>query len=483
MTTFTVPENPGTKITWVGETTVAPPAAISDTVAILVTHDWGPLREVTELQSFADWESIFGNSDSDGRDAVLGAFVGNGVPGSGAQAGSVLVYRMGDDTAATALLHLQKTGPANAVTLTARYEGTRGNDLSAVVESDPVDPTNKDRLRILLDDVTVERYSYAKASTDVLVDAINTRSKYVTAVQDSAGALTHVSATPLAGGDDGTPVTVTEYQDGLDAVEFSPFSVLAFSNLTDSAIMAAVQSWVDTQDDEMRPVEVVFGGPDDETLTEALTRTAAFNDFHVVSIGAGNLHDDFLDKDISFAKFAPRVAGALAGIGEKRALTYLPFAGITLLDPIEVPTDSLRLASDSGLTALTRASVAGADLVVNRGVTTFTDELDLVHPIRIFSDPRLVRILDLFLRRVKQRGDSELIGLPNSEETRAAAADIGKAELAQLVTDGLIVNTQEDAPFFRVLDNDPDNPDMIRFEFGWLFTYTTNFLVGVGRIR
>lgn len=483
-TTFVVPDNPGTRITFVGETTLRPPSSIADTVAVLFTHDWGPLNAPQRLTSFGDWEPLYSTSDSDGKDAVLGAFVGNGMQVGLAAAGNVIAMRIGTSSAAKAAHNFTNTTPATALTLTALYEGTRGDDLTVTIDSDPNDAA-KDRLRVLLDGVTVEKYSYTKTNITALAAAINARpSRYVSAAAPISGvALTHVSNTALTGGNDGSSVTTTEYQTGLDALEFEDFSVLTVANLADESIFAQIVSWLDAQEEEQRPLEAVIGGDTDEALADAITAVASLRDIHLVRLAAGNVHDDFLDKDISMAQLAPRVAGALAGAGEERALTFMPLAGVTLLDPIEVPTDALRTASDAGLTALRRASVPGADVIVNRGVTTFNDQDDLVRPYAIFSDPRLVRVLDLFLRRVKTRGDAETIGLPNSEETRTHVNEIGRAEIARLAADNLIVNTAEDAPFFNALEPTDDAPDLIPFEFGWRFNYTTNYLVGVGRIR
>lgn len=480
---FVIPENPGTSVEFVGEQTVRPPASIADTVGLLITHDWGPLRAPTKVNNFGEFESIFGNSDTDGRDAVLGAFAGDGRRG-GARAGSVIVYRLATGAAAKATHTFQNTAPANALTLTAKYEGTRGNDLSVVIEDDPASPGTRDRVRILLDGVTVERFAYTSTAIDELVARINGNSKYVDAVQVATGtALTPAAGTALTGGADGTPVTGVQYDDGLSALEFQPLSIVGAGNLIDGTIQAAALSWAQTQEQQMRPVELVFGGPAGETLDQAKTRTALVRDPHVVSLGAGTFHDDFLDKNVGTAKLVGRAAGALAGIGEARSLTYLPFVGLTIVDPVEATTDRLREAADAGVTVFRRASVPDADLVVSKGVTTFTSLLDPVRPLQIFGDPRLVRVLDLFLRSIKQRGDAEIIGLPNSEETQAAALDIVRSEINALIDGGLILNTPGNQPFARIEPLDPLQPDAIVAEFGWTFAYTTNYFVGQGRVR
>jgi hypothetical protein len=486
-TVFVVPDNPGTKITITGEETQRPPS-ISETVAVIGSHDWGPSRAVTRVNSFGEFESVFGSSDTDLRDAVLGAFVGPGTDG-GVGAGSVLVYRAGLASGGGALNQANRTiqntagTPADALTLTAKHDGTFGNDLSFVIENDPI-ITNYDRLRILLNGVTVEKYTYPQTNITALGTAINDRpSKYVTAeVLVTGTALAATAGTALTNGADGTAITVTEYEDAVEALEFAPFSILGAANLVTTAIQTALMEWSIIQEEEMRPVRLIFGGPAGETLDQATTRSDAVRDPHVISLGAGTFHDAFLDKDVGSAKLVGRVAGALAGVGNGRALTYLPFAGLTVIDPIEVPTERLREAADNGVTVFRRSSGVDGDLIISKGVTTFIDA-DAARPVNVFGEPRLVGIVDQFIREMKIWGDENIVGLPNSEPTRAAVRDKGSELLTAYADDNLIINTVEDPFFFRVPDPDPENPDLIPFEFGWKFAATTNYLVGVGKVR
>lgn len=488
MTTFVRPENPGTSISFQGDESRRPQASIAETVALLITHDWGPSRTPTVCTSFTEFEALFGNSDTDGRDAVLSAFNGPGVD-EYAGAGSVIVYRMGLDSGGSSLAKaakiIQNTAgtPADALTLTALHDGTRGNRLSYALEADPAAPATGHRLRIMLDDVTVERYTFTKTDIDEIAAKLNARSRYVTAtVQATGTALDVTTGVSLTGGRDGTPLTVTEYEAGWSALEYEPFSVLAAQDLSDSSISASLLAFAQTQAEEQRPVTVVFGVGGDDDLDDAITRAAALSDPHAIVLGAGNFYDEFLDKTVSSAKLAPRVAGALAGIGTSRALTYLPFSGLSLVDPIAVTTDRLKEAADAGVTVFRRSSMNAGELVISRGVTTYVDDLPAM-PVKTFGEPRNVRILDGMLRNLKVWYDRNIVGLPNSEPTRAAVKDRGLAELSSLYSNGLIVNDPAEPYYFTVHDPDPTQPDLIGFEFGCELIETTNFVVGVGRLR
>lgn len=491
MTEFIRPDNPGSYVRFASEATQRPAASVASTVTIPITHDWGPLGSEdgsVRVNSFGEFDALFGNSDTEGRRAVLGAFIGSGVPGQPG-AGSVVVFR--DAVAADfrrSTLTVRNADDANAITLTARHAGTRGDRVSIVVEADPSVSAN-DRIRILFDDLTVERFSYPETDIDSLVAVVNERSKWLTATRVATGrTLRATSGTSLAGGDDGETLTGREWAAALTALEFEPFSVFVGAALTDSTIQAAVHAWVQTQADQMRPVFAVFGGPDDESLQDAITRTDDLRDSHVVSLGAGNFHDDFLDADVNTAGIAPRVAGALAGLSEERSLTNLKFAGLSVIGEAEIPTDRLVEAKEAGVTAFRRTSSPDAELKINWGVTTFIDDTVPAMDPAIFGDPRLVRIIDLFIRGMVEWGDDNIVGnTVVNEATKAAVRSEGTGRINALRDRGLILpgETSAEQPFFNVLDpEDVDAPlDSVPFEFGWKFGRTTNFLIGNGRVR
>lgn len=493
--TIVKPELPGTYVDFVGSQTVRPSVAISSVVAIPIIHDWGPLGTEEGAQlftSFGAFEDVYQDGDTRGRDAVLSAFVGSGLEGEPA-AGGVIVYRMATGDAAASTVQLNNATPAAALQLDALYPGTRGDRIAAVVEEAPNDAT-KDRLRILFDGVTVERYVYTPTDLADLALAVNAASKYVSATVLVDGvALTDTAAvgTPLAGGDDGDVLTATEWGQAFDALEFEPFSIFVPYDLTDAAIQATIASWVLTADEQMRPVVAVLGGPTGETFGNALTRAANLRTAepdaapHLVVLGAGDFHDDFLDKDVTTSQLAPRIAGLLAGRGEEKSITLAELAGLSLVGEPSIPTDQLADARDAGITAFRRTTSEDADLVVSQGVTLFNDTTDDARPHAIFSDPRQMRVMDLFRRRLKAWGDKNIAGKTTVvENTRVSVRDQGSKEIRSLLERGLVQpgGTAADAPFFRVLDvADPD--DAVVFEFGWLLARTTNYLIGKGRIR
>lgn len=488
---FVAPDNPGVDVEFIGERTIRPAAATASTVGIPFTTDWGPVGSeegLVRMDGFGGYDANFGNSKNDGRNAVLGAFVGPGTAGNPG-AGSVIGYRMATEDVKAASIKIKNTKEAaeDALELSGFYKGTRGNRISYVKEADPGDPTNKDRLRILFDGLTVEKYSYPKTNITALGEAINVKSGYVKAkVLKSGTTLAASAGTSLAGGDDGDELTAEEWLQALGAFEFSTISILAPYDLEDNSIAASVVAWVEQQKDDMKPVGVVLGGKTGETLAEAITRTSAYESEHVVSLGAGTFHDGIIDADISTAQLVPRVAGALAGLGEEKSLTNLRFAQLEVIGEPEVSTDVMATAAEAGITAFRRTSSEEAELKISKGVTAYLDDT-LTKPLEIFSDPRQVRVMDLFIREIVEWGNEFIVGPTRvSESTLKAVKAKGEAMLADRRERGLILPGATDAekPYFTTLDpasvGAPE--DSIPFEFGWKFARTTNYMIGRGKV-
>lgn len=475
---------PGTRITFSGSEPLRIEPNFAEVVAIPLVHDWGPDNAPTLVTSFAEFTALFGDSDTAGRTAVAGAFDGEGFEGVGG-AGGVIVHRMATAAAAkaTRTFNNAATTPVAALTLTAKHKGTRGNDISVSIADDPR-VTNNDLLRILFKGTEVERYSYPQLTPTVARDAINLKSNYVVAsaaVDGSSLALT--AGTALTGGLSGDTVTSVEWLAALDALEFGQFSVLAPYNLTDAGIIQSLLTFVRAQEEANRPIMAVVGGATNETVATAVARSDVLNDPHVVNIGAGTYLDSLLGKNLSTAQIAPRIAGVLAARGEEKSLDKAKLARLTVVAGSNAPgVDEIATAINGGVTVLTRASHPLASIEVLRGVTTFKTATDFARPLDVFSDPRMIRVMDFFVREMRQWGDDIVIGnLPVNDDTRAAVRGEGRRRIDELEERNLIITgtgyINVDPP------TDPALFDSIPFEFGWLFRHTARYVLGYGKVE
>lgn len=481
------PVIPQTRIRFIGIATPRIPPSIGDTMAVPLSHDWGPmgseLAKPEVLGSFDEWTNRYGDSDTAARTAVAGAFAGQGLAGAGG-AGGVIPYRMGAG-AVRAFKVVPNTTPATAMTVTAKWAGVRGNSYTYTIDADPSDAT-RDRFRVLFNGVVVETYLYAKTDIASLVAAITARDTgNITATLQVTGvALSPASNQALATGTNGAAITSADHVAALAGLEFQPFTVVSPANLTDAPTQAAYLSWIQAQDVANRPVIGVFGGLAGETVDTAIIRSTALADPHVVNFGVGTLHDDLLNKDLSTAELAPRLAGILCALGEDSALTGAEIGGLHPIGTTGADTDEATAAILKGVTTLIRTDSEEADVRVAMGLTTFTSDVDVNRPRKIFSEPRFIRIMDLFVRRMRQWGDKKIVGkVPVNDDTRDAVRQQGSLLIDELLRRGLLLTKAGGADADPYITTPVTVDDTLPFTFGWQFAYTANFLLGEGRVK
>lgn len=500
MSTISKPTLPGTVIRFTGARAPRIVPAAADTVAIPLVSDWGPvgtdpggtggLQGGPQLvQSFSEFTGRYGDSDTPGRTAVAGAFAGQGLPGFPG-AGAVLAFRMAGASAAKATIQIHATGAGAAtLELDGKYVGSRGNRFSYTLDADPSNSAN-DRLRLYLDNVLQETYIYTAPNLAALVATINSRSALVTAnalVADSAPALRLTQSTnpvSLTGGDDGSTVVSSDHLAALAGIEYKQFGIISPYDLTSAPILASYLSWVQSQAQASRPCRLVVGGAAGEAVADAITRSATLNDEHVVNVGGGTFHDDLLDKDLSTSQLAPRVAGILAAKSEEHAITFAKLGGLHAV--VGNADDEIQAAVNGGVTVLAPTSSPDADLRIEKGVTTYIGDTES-KPQDVYGDPRLIGIMDNYVRAMKTWGDDTVIGdLPVNDDTRNLVRGKARSLEDDLLTRGLILPGDDiTIPKPWVVCEDPGDPtleDAVPYTFGWQFAKTANYIVGNGTV-
>lgn len=439
------PKLPGAYFNFEAEQPANIPSNPGTAVAIPFTHDWGPFETVTRVSSFAEFQAVFGAADdTDGYRAVRQAFQGEGIVGRGG-AGEVVCYRFGGSAAAKASKTLNNTSSAGAITLTARYEGTKGNDLRVTTQDYAAD-SSKNELIILDGTTVVEKYQYADTDITDLAAQINARSDWVSAGSVTSGtALAAVSAQALTGGNDGTTLTSAEWVDALDKLGTHPFAVFCAYKLTDSSIRATVATWIDDQNELGSRFFGVFGGSAGETLTTASSRSAALASPNILNVGVGTITDSTLgtgqtSQALGTSEFSARVAGALAARGEYQSLTHARFSGIELT--VGATLSELESAFDDGIVALARDSHATAPVHIKTGLTTWTQsdaDSDPTKPYLIYRQPKYVRTIHGIESDLTKWAEENIIGTRViNANTRDAVVGEVKARLAERETLGAI---------------------------------------------
>jgi tail sheath protein len=366
------PKLAGAYFNWEAEAEEGVEANIGGIVALPLWHNWGPFKVSTIANSWAEWVSIFGSSDTAGSRAAYQAFKGQGFGGRGG-AGAVLTYRMGTAAALAASRTLQNTTPANALTLTARYVGTRGNDFRVTVQA--AAEAGRKELLILDGTRVLEKYIHAETDMNALAAEINLLSDWVSATVVLSGvALANVASQALTGGNDGSALTGTEWSAAMTAFEATRFSVFVPFDLTDATIRTSVDTWQQTLNDRGKRVMTVLGSALADTMSAAATVATGINDPNVVYAAGfqAKALDIVGDPTLSPSAFAPRIAGAIAFLGEARDVIYTRFADVELVSGASIADEELAL--DRGITTMTKDTHATAPAFIREGVTTYSDD-------------------------------------------------------------------------------------------------------------
>lgn len=198
---------PGTYINFDGTGTGVVDTTVAGVVAIPMLLDWGSatdIIDVTREDVIKNSLALFGyqytvNTMKNFRELFQNA-------------SRLLVYRInGDGT---------KAGCTYA---TAKYEGTRGNDITIVIKVN-VDDANKFDVETYIDNYKADKQTVATAAELVSNDFVDFK-------EDATLAAT--AGTKLTGGANGT-TTGQKYSDFLDKISTYQFNVLAVATTTDS---------------------------------------------------------------------------------------------------------------------------------------------------------------------------------------------------------------------------------------------------------
>src|SRR5690606_22392894 len=158
------------------------------------------------------------------------------------RAKTLLLYRLNDGDKATATI-----GTDNQMTVTAKYSGVRGNDITVVVQANVDDPGLFD-VQTLVDGREVDLQT---------VSTIEELQENAWVTFSGTGAPEETAGTPLTGGADGT-VTNQEHMDYLAAAELQDFQTMALT-VDDETLKSVYTSFVSRlREDEGKKIQVVL---------------------------------------------------------------------------------------------------------------------------------------------------------------------------------------------------------------------------------
>lgn len=287
---------PGTYVNTVAEENVSASIGSRGVVLIPKALSWGAAGEIMRYTPGEDPRPYIGYELTDGnaiwlREMMKGSDRTNGPT-------EIMIYRLKGTGGAKA------SATAGGLTVTALYEGVRGNDIAVTVEADP-DSENGFDVATLVSGRTVD-------SQNVTAISQLTANAWVTFSGD--GALEATAGTNLTGGTDPT-VAAADYSEFLTAAEpyADEINILAYDG-EDQTVGKAVVAFAKRMyanignNFQIVACEKAVGKPDSDL---------------VISVANGVVLDD--GTEISAREAVWWLAGAQAGASYNESLTYVKY--------------------------------------------------------------------------------------------------------------------------------------------------------------
>ena len=347
------------------------------TVAIAESLSWGPVETVQEIEAGADMTPYTGYDITNANNRFLNEiFKGTNRT---AAPNKVLLYRLGatGQTAATATVA--------PLTATAKYPGTRGNDISIVI-TELTTPEDTYTVSTVVDGEIVDQQTAKTVEGLVPNDWVT---------WSGTGALAASVGTPLTNGANGTPAS-SDYTDFLTAIEPYKFDVLLYDG-TDTTVQDAMVAFVKRlSEEEGMYTQLVAAG-----LTNPDSR-------FVVNVMSGVTLSD--GTALTPQQTVWWAGGALAGAQYNESLTYASYPGAVDVSPKLTNSGYEQALSDGQFVLFADDGVVKVEQDINSLVTYTTDITEPYHKNRV------MRLLNTIANDIYQQFSDGYIGVVNNNE-------------------------------------------------------------------
>ena len=290
--------------------------ATNGIVGVAFKANWGPLGEIVTIDNPADIATLFGDDSGSGSNtAVLNAIFQGG-------ASQVLAVRVGSGgTKAAITLADTASTPANVVTLTAKYAGTRA--LSVTIK-DSLSITTMRECIIYSGTTELSKVLFEKGSAgevDAIVAAINASEECVvtaTKVAAGNGLLAAVTQSTFTTAGVSPTITSTDYSNAFTLLEAAKWNTVCIDS-DDTSIHALLAAFINRANDAGLMGIAVLGEPTSVAYATRKSDAAAFNSENVVYCLNG-----FTIAGVAYEgwKAAALVAGYIAFLPSNDSLTH-----------------------------------------------------------------------------------------------------------------------------------------------------------------
>lgn len=318
-------------------------SGVRGTVVIPVVHNWGPVKKAVTLEPSTDLLPIFGASAVQHITEIF------------KNASKVIAYRLAGGNKATVV--------AGNMTATAKYGGTRGNDLTVIIEEDVDTSGTFHVLTVLSGTVVAEETSdkVEKLKGNAYIDFTGT------------GVLAANAGAALKGGTN-TAVTTQNYMDFLSAMEILDWNVMALptdDNTIKASVLAFIKRMINTEGKNVQAVLTNYPAADFEGIISVKNGVKLVDGTVIDRIGA-----------------TAWVAGATAGADINESNSHKVYQGAVDVDTKYTNTE-IEAALKAGeflFTQLDGKAVVEQDI---NTLTTFT-----LAKSKVFSKNRVIRAIN-----------------------------------------------------------------------------------------
>lgn len=345
---------------------------------------FGASHEVVSVTANTNLSRTFGNDPTNSEAIFL---IQEALRG----AQTVLVYNLSTGEKASATV----SGSAGAsMEVTAKYAGTRGNDLRVIVRDSILNPDKVDVLTYL--DTT-----YIDTQTVSLMSEL-TDNEMVTFSVTTDGIPSTVAGIPLTGGTT-EPVSSSDYMEYLNEIDRWQFNTMAITSTDSTVINACVNYVKSARTNRGKFVQLVVSG--DASLAQSIDHEAVTCVMNGVKLSDGT--------ELTPAQCVPWVAGASSNAGVTDSLTYTAYPNAVDTVP--------RLSEEEQIASITEGAFA---FIEKRGTAVVLQDINTLRSFTVeknqdFSKNKIIRLIDDFYNNSREVFEDNYIGqVPNNVEGR-----------------------------------------------------------------
>ncbi len=431
-------------------------------VAAIFKSNFGPLGVAVEISSEEGYEKTYGTELT--TDIMKEALAGGAI--------KLICCRIGKGgTQANVKLKGEGDPPADAVSITAKYPGTK--EFTVTVREKLSDETKKECI-IYSGTKEYEKAEFNAGGNEIeeLVNAFVSSDNFiVSSVGNATGSIAIVSQVAFTAGTNPT-ISIEDYSNGFSAVEMHTFNTICVDT-EDTAVHALLATYIERI---YNAGQLVLG-----VVAEKKTVPLADRMAHAASLNSEKMHyivNSTVQKGeviLEGYQTAARIAGMIAACPSNTSLTHTVIDGFTELEDILTPTQMAK-AETMGCLVLSRNTnkQIWIDNAINTLVTPGDNQDDGWKKIR-----RTKTRYEL-INRANNQADSLIGKVDNDVNGRATIVSQVQGVVNAMIQEGKLVagtvieseiyRADGDSAWFDIECIDKDSAEHIYFTFRFKFS-------------